>query len=232
MSPIVLITGTSKGIGKSLAEHYLDVGWAVIGCSRSPATIEHSAYTHYSLDATDEAAVVRMVRQIARGHGRIDALINNAGIAAMNALTTTPSASALRVMNTNFQSTFLCTREVAKVMMRVRSGRIVNFSTVAVPLRLEGEAVYAASKSAVETLTRVSARELGGFNVTVNAIGPTPVETDLIKAVPKAKIDALLARQSIARLGTFADISNVTDFFLSPASAFVTGQVIYLGGVG
>jgi 3-oxoacyl-[acyl-carrier protein] reductase len=83
VSSIVLITGTSKGIGKSLAEHYLVIGWTVIGCSRSTATIEHSAYTHYTLDATDEAAVVRMVRQIARGHGRIDALINNAGIAAI-----------------------------------------------------------------------------------------------------------------------------------------------------
>lgn len=232
MSQVLIITGTSKGIGNSLAQHYLAAGFKVVGCSRGERTITHDAYSHYSINATDEAAVVRMVREVARIHGRIDALINNAGIAAMNALMTTPAGTAERVMNTNFNGTFLFTREVAKVMMRARRGRIVNFTTVAVPLRLEGEAVYAASKAAVEMLTRVAARELGGFNITVNAIGPTPVETDLIKAVPKGKIDALLTRQAIPRLGTFADVANVTDFFLAPTSGFITGQIVYLGGVG
>ena len=231
MSQVLIITGTSRGIGRSLAEHYLAAGWKVAGCSRSPSTLTHKAYAHFTLDATNEAAVVHMVREVARANGRIDALINNAGVAAMNALMTTPAVSAERVMNTNFHGSFLFAREAAKVMIRARSGRIVNFTTVAVPLRLEGEAVYAASKSAIETLTRVAARELGGFNVTVNAIGPTPVETDLIKAVPRKKIDALLARQAIPRLGTFADVANVTDFFLAPGSAFVTGQIVYLGGV-
>jgi 3-oxoacyl-[acyl-carrier protein] reductase len=110
-------------------------------------------------------------------------------------------------------------------------GRIVNFTTVAVPLALEGEAAYVASKAAVESLTRVLARELGPFGIRVNAVGPTPVETDLIRAVPKEKIDALLARQVLPRMGTPEDVARVVDFFLSPASDFVTGQVIYLGGV-
>jgi len=232
MSKVLVITGTSKGIGQSLARHYLAAGWKVAGCSRGEGTITHGDYTHFSLSASDEAGVVRMVRETARSHGGIDALINNAGIAAMNALMTTPAASAERVMNTNFHGSFLFTREVAKVMMRARSGRIVNFTTVAVPLRLEGEAVYAASKAAVEALTRIAARELGGFNITVNAVGPTPIETDLIKTVPKAKINTLLGRQAIPRIGLFADVANVTDFFLSPGSDFVTGQIVYLGGVG
>ncbi len=232
MTQVLIITGTSKGIGRSLAEHYLAAGWKVAGCSRGEGTLKHEAYTHFFLDATDEAAVVKMVREVARLHGRIDALINNAGIAAMNALMTTPAASAQRIMATNFHGSFLFAREVAKAMIRARRGRIVNFTTVAVPLRLEGEAVYAASKAAVEALTRIAARELGSFNITVNAIGPTPVETDLIKAVPKAKIEALLARQAIPRLGTFQDVTNVTDFFLAPGSNFVTGQIVYLGGVG
>jgi len=158
-------------------------------------------------------------------------LINNAGIAGMNHALLTPALVAQAIMATNFHGTFLFCREVAKTMVRRKSGRIVNFSTVATPLRLEGEAIYAASKAAVETWTEVLARELGGTGVTVNAVGPTPVPTDLLRGVPKAKIDALLARQAIRRLGTVADIVNVVEFFLAPASGFVTGQVIYLGGV-
>jgi 3-oxoacyl-[acyl-carrier protein] reductase len=116
-------------------------------------------------------------------------------------------------------------------MVRQGRGRIVNFATVATPLRLEGESLYAASKAAVESFTQVLARELGPAGVTVNAVGPTPVQTDLIKNVPKAKMDALLARQAIRRFGEVGDIINVVDFFLRPESGFITGQVIYLGGV-
>jgi 3-oxoacyl-[acyl-carrier protein] reductase len=112
-----------------------------------------------------------------------------------------------------------------------RKGRIVNFATVATALDLEGEAIYAASKAAIESLTRVLARELSGFGITVNAVGPTPVATDLIRSVSKEKIDALLARQAIRRLGEMRDIANVIDFFIREESDFVTGQVVYLGGV-
>ena len=102
---------------------------------------------------------------------------------------------------------------------------------MATPLRLEGELIYAASKAAVESLTEILARELGPTGVTVNAVGPTPVPTDLIKSVPPAKMEALLARQAIRRFGSLKDVINVVDFFLAPGSAFVTGQVVYLGGV-
>jgi 3-oxoacyl-[acyl-carrier protein] reductase len=116
-------------------------------------------------------------------------------------------------------------------MMKSKKGSIVNYSTVAVPLDLEGEAVYAASKSAVESLTRVSSKELAPYGIRVNAIGPTPIPTDLIKAVPKNKIDELINDQAIKRMGKESDVSNVIDFFISPDSDFITGQVIYLGGV-
>ena len=116
-------------------------------------------------------------------------------------------------------------------MMKNKNGRIINFSTVAVPLNLQGELVYSSSKSAVEQLTKVLAAELGSSNVTVNAIGPTPVDTDLIKNVPKDKIDKLIEYQSIKRLGEFNDVLNIIKFFTSKESNFITGQIIYLGGI-
>jgi 3-oxoacyl-[acyl-carrier protein] reductase len=158
-------------------------------------------------------------------------LLNNAGIASMNHALLSTAATAQAIFATNFHGTFLFCREVAKTMVRQKAGRIVNFATVATPLRLEGESLYAASKAAVESFTQVLARELGPTGVTVNAVGPTPVPTDLIKSVPKAKMDALLARQAIRRFGAIDDVINVIDFFLSPHSGFITGQVIYLGGV-
>ncbi|MBI5302380.1 MAG: SDR family oxidoreductase [Chloroflexi bacterium] len=228
---VMLITGTRKGIGRFLAEHYRTRGWQVIGCSRQPFDATMENYRHYNLDVADETKVKAMFVDIRKTYGRLDVLVNNAGIAAMNHALLTPLASVHSVLNTNVVGTFLFCREAAKLMQKRRWGRIVNFSTVAVPLNLEGEAIYAASKSAVETLTRILAREFAEYNITVNAVGPTPVQTDLIRAVPPERIDALVQRQAIHRLGEFRDVVNVIDFFIRPESDLVTSQVIYLGGV-
>lgn len=228
---VYLITGTRKGLGKFLAGYYLAQGHKVAGCSRGSSAIEHQNYLHFECDVSDENAVVSMVRRTKKEFGQIDILLNNAGIAAMNHVLTTPYQSACKVFNTNFFGTFLFSREVAKVMMKQKSGSIVNYTTVAVPLDLEGEAVYAASKAAIESFTRVSAKELGKFGVRVNAIGPTPVKTDLIRNVPETKLQELLNQQAIQRFGDFDDVVNVIDFFNSEKSNFVTGQTIYLGGV-
>ena len=149
----------------------------------------------------------------------------------MNHSLLTPISTVRRIMETNFVGTFLFSREAAKVMKTAKFGRIVNFATAATPWKLEGEAVYAASKAAIASLTEILARELADFGITVNAVGPTPIQTDLIRSVPKKKIDALISRQAVHRLGVFQDVANVVDFFISPASSFVTGQVLYLGGV-
>jgi 3-oxoacyl-[acyl-carrier protein] reductase len=226
-----LVTGTRKGIGRELAEYYLAKGHQVAGCSRGPSSIDHPAYRHWELDVADERAVVKMVKEVAREWGGIDVLINNAGIASMNHFALTPLATAQAIFGTNVFGSFLFCREAIKVMVRRKRGRIVNFTTVATPLYLEGEAMYAASKAAVENMTRVLAREVGDSGITVNAVGPTPVPTDLIKNVPKEKMDALLQRQAIRRFGSFEDVVNVVDFFVSERSDFVTGQVVYLGGV-
>lgn len=231
MDRVIVVTGTRKGLGKGIAEHYLAKGDRVFGCSRGASSIDHPAYRHFEVDVADEPAVVDMVRAVAKDAGRIDALVNNAGIASMNHITLTPHSKVTEIFQTNFFGSFLFLREVSKVMIRKKAGRIINFTTVATPLNLEGEAIYAASKASVESLTRIAAREMGQYGITVNALGPTPVPTDLIKNVPQAKMDALLQRQAIRRFGSLEDVLNVIDFFMSDSSEFITGQVLYLGGV-
>jgi 3-oxoacyl-[acyl-carrier protein] reductase len=228
---ITLITGTRKGIGKSLVEHYVKQGHVVIGCSRSDIDWHMDGYDHHVVDVTDEASVIGLFSVIKNKYGSLTHLINNAGIASMNHVILTPVSAVHNILNTNVLGTFLFCREAAKLMQRNHYGRIVNFSTVAVPLQLEGESIYAASKAAVNAFTQILARELSGFGITVNAIGPAPVQTDLIRNVPADKIRKLLERQAIARLGEFRDVANVIDFFLRPESDFITGQLIYLGGI-
>lgn len=227
----IVITGTRKGIGKEMAEHYLAAGWQVVGCSRGEGSIEHAHYQHFALDVSDEDAVIAMARTIKASHGKVEALLNNAGIASMNHALLTPASTVNRILQTNVVGTFLFCREMAKLMRRTGNGRIINFTTVAHPLKLEGEAIYAASKAAVESLTRILARELAELKITVNAIGPTPIETDLIRGVPQEKMDALIARQAVRRMGEVRDVINAVDFYLREESDFITGQVLYLGGI-
>ena len=229
-APVTVITGARKGIGRYLAEYYLERGCVVAGCSREPSDLRHDCYVHYCADVADEKAAVELFHDVGRRFGRLDGLLNNAGIASMNHSLLTPRSTVDRIIQTNFIGTFVYCREAAKLMRRRRYGRIVNFATVATPLRLEGEAIYAASKAAVESLTQILARELADFGITVNAIGPTPVPTDLVRSVPREKMEAILARQAIPRFGEMRDISNVIDFLLKPESDFVTAQIIYLGG--
>jgi 3-oxoacyl-[acyl-carrier protein] reductase len=228
---VVLITGTRKGIGRALAEYYARNGCHVVGCSRSPFEGELPNYRHCCLDVGDELSVKRMFSEIRSQEGRLDVLINNAGVASMNHSLLTPIAAVNTIMETNFTGTFLFCREAARLMQLHRYGRIVNFTSVAVPLKLEGEAVYAASKAAVISLTQILAREFSDFGITVNAIGPGPIRTDLIGGVSPEKLDALIQLQAIKRYGEPRDVIQVIDFFLQPASDFVTGQVIFLGGV-
>ena len=228
---VMAITGTRKGIGRYLAEQYLTKGWTVVGCSRGDSDLVHDRYSHFELDVADEKAVASMMRQVSRAHGRLDVLLNNAGIASMNHAMLTPGSTVERIFRTNVFGTFLFAREAAKLMGRHKYGRVVNFATVATPLKLEGEAVYAASKAAGVSQTEIMAYEFAPFGITVNALGPTPVPTALVGSVSQDKMDQLIDRQAIKRYGTMEDVLNVCDFFVNPASDFVTGQVIYLGGV-
>jgi 3-oxoacyl-[acyl-carrier protein] reductase len=230
-SPVVLVTGSRRGIGRHLAESFLRRGAQVVGCSRQPADWKADGYTHELADVTAEADVVGLVNTIRGRFGRLDVVVNNAGVASMNAALLTPAATVDRLVATNFRGTVLVCREAAKLMARRRYGRIVNLGTVAVPLRLEGEALYAATKSAVVTYSQILARELGPLGVTVNVVGPTPIPTDLLKGVPADAIDRVVEQQAIRRPGRFEDVDNVVEFFARPESGYVTGQVVYLGGV-
>ena len=230
-APVTLITGARKGIGEYLAKHYCDQGHIVYGCSRGTPEWSYTGYHHFEADVTDEKQARKVFSGIRKEQGRLDNLVNNAGIASMNHSLLTPLSTVRNVLETNVVGCFLFCREAAKLMKKNRYGRIINFSTVAIPLRLEGEAAYVASKSAVEALTSVLSCELAGFGITVNTIGPAPIETDLIRGVPGDKIQEIVDRQAINRLGTFGDVSNITDFFIRRESDFITGQKIYLGGL-
>lgn len=229
--PVMIITGTRKGIGKFLAEYYVKKGFHVIGCSRGQIDFKLGNYQHFCLDVSDEPAVVKMFSIIRKTYGRLDVLINNAGIASMNHSLLTPIKTVRKILDTNIIGTFLFCRESVKVMKKKQSGRIVNFSTVAVPLKLEGEAIYAASKAAVVTLTEVLCHEYAEYGITVNAVAPPLVQTDLIRGVPKSKLEKLLSRLAIHRYGNPEEICNVIDFFIKPESELITGQIVYLGGI-
>jgi 3-oxoacyl-[acyl-carrier protein] reductase len=230
-SPVTLVTGARKGLGRFVAEQRLARGDRVYGCSRQPSDLTAPGYVHVCLDVADERAVRQMFSRIRKEAGRLDHLINNAGVASMNHAMLTPTAVVQAVLATNVTGTFVMCREAARLMQGASYGRIVNLISVAAPLHLEGEAIYAASKSAVQTLTQILARELAPLGITVNAVGPTPVKTDLIRNVPEDRIASLLARQAIPRLGTPEDVDNVIEFFLRRESGFVTAQSIFLGGV-
>jgi 3-oxoacyl-[acyl-carrier protein] reductase len=230
MQKVMLISGSSKGIGNELVEYYLSLGWFVIGCSRTSKNEFHEKQAHFSLDITNEKSVKDMFRWIRKEKGELQVLINNAGMASMNHSLLTPVEKAKQIMDTNFIGNFLLAREAAKLMKKNKYGRIVNITTVGTQMKLEGEAIYTASKAAIENLTVVLSRELANDNITVNAIGPTPTLTNLIKFVPKDKIENILKNLAFPRLTEIRDITNALDFLISEKSDYITGQTLYLGG--
>jgi 3-oxoacyl-[acyl-carrier protein] reductase len=225
----ICITGASRGIGRFLAETFLQRQWLVFGCSRRASDLQHERYQHFEIDVADERRVVSMFTSIRQRQVPLYALINNAGLAAMNHALTTPAATMENLFRTNALGTMLCSREAAKQMVINQTGRIVNFGSIALALNLEGESAYVAAKGAVVAYTRVLARELGAKKITVNAIAPNPIKTDLIAGVPTDKLDRLIGRQAIPRYGTVRDVLRVVDFFIDPENDLITGQVIYLG---
>ena len=227
----ILISGSSQGLGKELSEYFLQKGWMVYGCARSEQQIEHDNYHHFQLDIASQDQVNEFFFALRKKIKHLDAIINNAGIASMNAFALTPPETFQKIFAINVQGTFLFCQKALGLLKRAPNPRIINMTTVAVPLQLEGESIYAASKSAVETLTQIIAKEYGGFGITCNAIGPSPIKTSLIKGVPKEKIANIIQQQSIKKMATPADVINLVNFFIRPESHMISGQIIYLGGI-
>lgn len=219
----ILITGTSKGIGKFLSEYYVTKGYTVLGVSRNDVSHGYNYY-HFTADVSKEDEM----KSVFSHAGDIDVLINNAGIASMNHSMLMPINMVKNILDVNVLGTFICSRLGAK-LMKNKGGRIINFASFAVPFKLEGEAIYAASKAAVISLTEVLSKEYANWGITVNAVAPPATETDLIKNVPKEIMDRLIQRQTIHRHGKMEEIAKVCDFFID--NPMITGETIYMGGI-
>jgi 3-oxoacyl-[acyl-carrier protein] reductase len=228
--PNAIITGTSRGLGRALAEKLLNEGWNVWGFSRKASLIKHARFTEQLLDVTDESDVQQAVNLLSNNAVTFDLLVNNAGAASMNALLLTPAKTAEALMRLNYLGSFHTLQAVGKLMVRQRRGLIINITTVAVPLALAGEAAYVASKAAVDALTKVAAQELQSQGITVIGLGFGPIETDLIKAVGKEKL--ALINQRIGRPdGT--TLNQAVDFIFEHVDmkSITTGQLYYLGKI-
>ena len=226
----MLITGASRGIGAHLRQRFRDQGAWVAACARSMTPAEDEGGWDQPVDVTDEGAVRGWVRGAYRRSGRLDVLINNAGAAQMNHALLTPLSALRGVLELNYLAAFSASREAAKLMRRARYGRIINLSTIAVPLLIEGEMAYAASKAALETATRVLAHELAPMGITCNLVGPSPVDTDLIRGVPAPKLEALLRRFPLGEMASVEDVAYAIEVFARREAGQLTAQILYLGG--
>ncbi len=229
---IVLVSGTSRGIGRGLAEHFLATGAVVHGCSRAGDVVLGDNYVHHVLDVCDEDAVRRMFADIMQRHGRLDVLVNNAGIGLAALALMTSLASAETVLRTNLLGTILLCREASKLMIKKKAGRIVNMSSIAVPLAMEGASIYSASKAAVVQYTRVLAKELSDFGVTCNIVAPSLVETDMLSSLSGPTREKYLSGMTIKKVATQADVVNAVEFFARAESGALTGQTLTLSALG
>ncbi|MBW2975051.1 SDR family oxidoreductase [Candidatus Woesearchaeota archaeon] len=227
---VMVITGTSRSIGRYLAEYYAKKGLSVIGCSRTNADLGLENYKHFCLDISDEEQVKKMFSEIRKTCKKIDFLVNNAGIFSMNFALLTPAKTAKEVFETNFIGTFLCSREALKLMGKEGHGRIINMSTIAVPLCSKGNSIYSASKAAVEQFSKVLSKEVASEKITVNTIRLSLVDkSGMIEKLNDDVISNIL-KEGASRLN-FEDISNAIDILISEKSRMITGQTLELGGI-
>ncbi len=227
MADTVIVTGASRGIGHYCAGKLHEAGYRVIGIGRNPDAEE--PFETIACDVADPDQAKRAFAPFRRDKETY-ALVNAAGIASMNLVLTTPPDTVRRIVKTNLCGTIYCCQAVAPALIRRGEGRIVNFSTIAVPLALKGEAVYVASKAGVEGFSRAFAREMADHGCTVNVIAPGPVETDLIAKVPSEKIDAIVERQIITSRALPEDVYRILSLLLTPESAMLTGAIVHVGG--
>jgi 3-oxoacyl-[acyl-carrier protein] reductase len=236
---VAIVTGASRGIGAAIADRLAGDGFAVVvnySASAGPAEalvgkIKANGGSALAVraDVADSAAVRSMFEATEKAFGGIDALVNNAGIMTLARVADSDDAMLDRQIAVNLKGTFYGMREAARRMRN--GGRIVNFSTSIVGTKLETYSVYAATKAAVETMTAILSKEMRGRNITVNAVAPGPVETELFLEGKSPELVERMAKMNpMERIGTPEDIASVVSFLLGPDGGWVNGQVLRANG--
>ncbi len=236
---VAVVTGASRGIGRSIALFLASQGAKLVVSARNATALDELT-EEIKLQGGEALAVVsdiaieedanNLVAQAVATYGRVDILVNNAGITRDGLLLRMKEADWDAVLDTNLKGAFLCTRAVAKVMSKQRSGRIINISSVVGEMGNAGQANYCASKAGLLGLTKSVARELARRNVTVNAITPGFIVTDMTDDMSDKARDAMTEQIPLGRLGAAEDIANAVLFLASDQSAYITGQVLGVNG--
>jgi 3-oxoacyl-[acyl-carrier protein] reductase len=234
---IAVVTGASRGIGRALSLELARRGadlalLSASGPTRTKEEVERLGRKALSLkvDVADSGAVSDAFGAILDEFGRVDFLINNAGITRDNLLIRMKDDEWNAVLDTNLRGAFNCTRAVARSLMKQRSGKIVNITSVIGIMGNPGQINYAASKGGLIALTRSAAKELAGRGITVNAVAPGLIQTDMTSALPESAREAMLQGIPLGRIGQPEEIAAVVAFLLEPASDYITGQVITVDG--
>lgn len=239
---VALVTGGSRGIGRAIAVALGRRGAKVIVnyASRADAAEECKALVEAAggtaavlgFDVADSAQVTEAIKQIGKDHGSLDILVNNAGVAVNGLLMRFSDEQWARTMTTNLQGAFHCTRAAVSLLLRAKEhGRIINITSVVGEVGNGGQAAYAASKAGLIGFTKATAKELAGRRVTVNAVAPGFIATDMTDAeLPEAARAAVLASIPLGRIGDAADVAHTVAFLAGPEAAYITGQVLRVNG--
>jgi 3-oxoacyl-[acyl-carrier protein] reductase len=239
-SPVVLITGSSRGIGRAMAIRFGGEGARVgINYRQNVAAAEDTAAKVSEAggeslllpaDVANASAVTGMFETLIGHWGRIDVLVNNAGIVRDTLLLRMTEDDWDQVLNTNLRSAFLCTRAALRPMLRQRGGRIINVASISGIRGNAGQANYAASKAALIGFTKTVAREAASRGITVNAVAPGLIETDITTNMPDKAREAIIGQIPLGRMGTVDEVAALVAFLASPSAAYLTGQAIVLDG--
>lgn len=234
-----LVTGGTRGIGKAIAEELAKMGANVVIAGRSGDIAKENADALTSfgvkalgirLDVSNAEEVEKAFEDIRKEFGRIDILINNAGITKDGLLMRMSEDAWDAVLDINLKGVFLCSREAIKDMARQRYGRIVNITSVAAFMGNPGQANYSASKAGIVGFTKTIAREYASREITVNAVAPGFITTAMTEGLPERVKEDMKNLIPLGRFGTVEDIANAVTFLVSPASGYITGQVIHVNG--